>query len=128
MIAISENLRNHGYTSPADDHTKPAGVWKKLGELYNLEALDQREDGFGYPAVNDVTDEPYVDFGLPDEDYSDMIFARRLAPAGTSSPPALPFQMSGGTTSQAGARHSTVDDSEGLRTQIRPFFLLQLMA
>ena len=115
MIAILENLRSHGHTSPTDDHTKPSGVWKKLGELYNLEALDQREDGFGYPVLNDVTKEPYVDFDLPDEEYSDMIFARRLAPAGTSSPPALPFQMSRGTAAQAGRRNSTVDDSEGLR-------------
>lgn len=42
MIAISENLRNHGYTSPQDDHTRIPGIWKKLDNLYNLEALDER--------------------------------------------------------------------------------------
>ena len=41
MIAISEHLRNHGYTSAQDDHTRPAGIWKKLGHLYNLEGLDE---------------------------------------------------------------------------------------
>ena len=112
MIAISENLRNHGYTSPADDHTRPPGIWKKLGGLYNLEALDEREDGFGYPGQSDVTKEPFVDFDLPDEEYWDMTFARRLAPAGTSSPAVLPFQTFGGTATRTG-RHSTVDDSEG---------------
>ena len=42
MIAISENLRNHGYTSARDDHTRIPGIWKKLNGLYNLEALDER--------------------------------------------------------------------------------------
>ena len=41
MIAISESLRNHGYTGPEGDHTRPPGVWKKLGELYKMEALDE---------------------------------------------------------------------------------------
>jgi len=42
MIAISENLRNHGYTSSHDDHTRIPGIWEKLNSLYNLEALDER--------------------------------------------------------------------------------------
>lgn len=112
MIAISEHLRNHGYTSPADDHTRTSGIWKKLGELYNIEALDEREDDFGISSHDDVTKEPFVDFNLPDKDYWDMTFARRLAPAGTSSPSILPFQNSGVSTTRVG-RNSTVDDSEG---------------
>lgn len=42
MIAISEHLRNHGYTSPSDDHTRIPHIWAKLKTLYNLEALDER--------------------------------------------------------------------------------------
>jgi MRG-binding protein len=42
MIAISEHLRNHGYTSPRDDHTRIPHIWEKLKSLYNLEALDER--------------------------------------------------------------------------------------
>ena len=42
MIAISENLRNHGYTSAKDEHTRIPGIWEKLKGLYNLEALDER--------------------------------------------------------------------------------------
>jgi MRG-binding protein len=113
MIAISENLRSHGFMSPADEHMRPAGIWKKLEGLYSLEALDQREDGFGYPSTSDSTEELFVDFDLPEEDYWDMMFARRLAPAGTSSPPALPFQTVGSPATHPGRRHSTVDDSEG---------------
>lgn len=117
MIAISENLRNHGYTSPGDDHTRPPGIWKKLGELYNLETLDEMEDNFDYASQSDVTKEPFVDFDLPEEEYWDMTFSRRLAPGGTSSPAALSFQISGGTSTRKG-RHSTVDDSEGLHSSI----------
>ena len=113
MIAISENLRSHGYMSSEDEHTRPSGIWKKLGDLYNLETLDQREDGFGYPPTSGAAQEPFVDFNLPEEDYWDMMFARRLAPAGTSSPPALPFQTFGSPATRPGRRHSTVDDSEG---------------
>lgn len=42
MIAISQHLRNHGYTSSKDSHTRIPGIWQKLGSLYNLEALDER--------------------------------------------------------------------------------------
>ncbi len=42
MIAISQHLRNHGYTSAKDDHTRIPGIWEKLGKYYNLDALDER--------------------------------------------------------------------------------------
>ena len=42
MVALSQHLRNNGYTSPADDHTRIPGVWEKLRSLYNLESLDER--------------------------------------------------------------------------------------
>lgn len=45
MIAISENLKAHGYNgyqSPDLAHTRIPGIWNKLGSLYNLEALDIR--------------------------------------------------------------------------------------
>lgn len=42
MVAISQNLRNHGYTTPRDDHTRIPYIWEKLGNLYNLAALDER--------------------------------------------------------------------------------------
>ena len=32
------------YIHPRNEHTKPAGIWRKLQTLYNLEALDERED------------------------------------------------------------------------------------
>lgn len=46
MVAISQNLRNHGYTTPRDDHTRIPYIWEKLGNLYNLAALDERVGWF----------------------------------------------------------------------------------
>ena len=42
MIAISQQLRNHGYNTPSDSHTRIPGIWTKLGSLYNLEEIDKR--------------------------------------------------------------------------------------
>ena len=33
-----------GHIHPKNEHTKPAGIWRKLQTLYSLEALDERED------------------------------------------------------------------------------------
>lgn len=40
MLAISEHLKSQGYAT--DEHTRIPGIWKKLGTLYNLPALDER--------------------------------------------------------------------------------------
>ena len=42
MIAISEFMKNQGYAPSSAEHTRIPGIWKKLGTLYNLPALDER--------------------------------------------------------------------------------------
>lgn len=42
MLAISEHLKSQGYAPFNADHMRIPGIWKKLGTLYNLEALDER--------------------------------------------------------------------------------------
>ena len=42
MIAISDYMKSQGYASPTEQHTRIPGIWKKLGTLYNLSALDER--------------------------------------------------------------------------------------
>lgn len=54
---------------------------------------------------SDPSKELYCPFELPEEEYGDMMFARRLAPDGSSSPP-----MSATRSSQ---RASTVPDTDG---------------
>lgn len=43
-MALHQFLLGGGYIHPKNEHTKPAGIWQKLETLYNLEALDERED------------------------------------------------------------------------------------
>lgn len=43
-MSLHQYLSDGGYIHPRNEHTKPAGIWRKLEILYNLEALDERED------------------------------------------------------------------------------------
>lgn len=132
MIAISEHLRNHGYTSPSDDHTRIPHIWKKLKSLYNLEALDERvccssfftsvsslnislKENFldgQRPEDGDSKNEPFCPFTLPEEEFGEMMFAKRFKPEGSSSPMLLPnnSSVSGGAGIR---RQSAVDDTDG---------------
>lgn len=58
-------------------------------------------------------------FALPEDEYWGMMFAKRLAPDGTSSPPLLAHQLSGMPVEvgRAARRYSTVDDTDGMHTQ-----------
>ncbi|MCJ1308312.1 hypothetical protein MMC25_001965 [Agyrium rufum] len=109
MIALSQYLRNHGYTSPKDGHTRVPGIWKKLADLYNLEALDEREDAFG-DEDNDPSHQAWLPFKLPKDEFEDMMLAKRINPASSSSPPAMPQLYDGGR------RASTIADSEDPRS------------
>lgn len=77
----------------------------------------EQEDNFGNPArVNgEEFKEPYCEFALPEDDYGDLKYAKRLAPEGSTSPPSLPHQLSSHPARGRGSirRHSTVDDTDG---------------
>ncbi|KAF2722978.1 hypothetical protein K431DRAFT_311375 [Polychaeton citri CBS 116435] len=44
LIQLRQYLIENGYVDPRNEHTRPPGIWRKLNELYHLDALDQRED------------------------------------------------------------------------------------
>ncbi|MCJ1468237.1 hypothetical protein MMC07_006865 [Pseudocyphellaria aurata] len=110
MVAISQHLRNHGYTSQQDDHTRIPYIWDKLRNLYNLDALDERENFFGDLRTDDEvhTKDPFCQFSLPDDEFGEMMFAKRLAPEGSFSPLSLQRQPSG----ESDRRQSTIDDTD----------------
>jgi MRG-binding protein len=87
MIAIREHLLNRGIIRPDDAHTTTAGVWAKLGTLFDLARLDERED-----SIVDGLDEDsetlsyWRDFELPRDDFEELMWQKRLAPEGASSP------------------------------------------
>ncbi|KAA6408526.1 MAG: hypothetical protein FRX48_07608 [Lasallia pustulata] len=117
MIAISQHLRNHGYTSSRDTHTRIPGIWQKLRSLYNLEALDERENSFGEEAADDSEHpkEPFFQFRLPQDEFEDHMFAKRVAPQSSSSPPALAYQLSN-ESNDGPRRPSTIEDTEEPRS------------
>ncbi|KAK3655223.1 hypothetical protein LTR56_003644 [Elasticomyces elasticus] len=118
LLALHHFLLENHYIHPRNEHTKPAGIWRKLNTLYDLEALDEREDARQLSDLSledededkgDGESDAYSeaenkihrqDFELPrehggeGEGYGEMMWRQRFAgPAdveGSESPPALP--------------------------------------
>ena len=44
LLALHQDMLNSGHIHPKNEHTKPAGIWRKLETLYDLGILDERED------------------------------------------------------------------------------------
>ncbi|KAH6856751.1 chromatin modification-related protein EAF7-domain-containing protein [Chaetomium sp. MPI-CAGE-AT-0009] len=123
ILAISEHLRNHGFDPDTWPHTRVPGIWAKLGEFYNLEAIDERENNMDPP---DEEGQPrrYHDFSLPWDEYGDVILER--ARADPSEAPTSPAQWDpnapagdskkrkrgAAAESSSRARSSTVEETE----------------
>jgi hypothetical protein len=133
MVALSEYLRNHGYDPQVETHTRIPGIWQKLGTLYNMRIIDDRENSFEYE--EDIKDK-YHEFELPPEDYDEVTFLRgkrdtpsEASEAGSSpprlgrspSPPAAHTtrkRKRGDTITNTKTRASTVDDTDEARTSL----------
>ena len=126
MIAISEHLRNHGYDPDFYPHTKISGIWGKLREFYDLEAIDERENNMEPPEDDLVTGlRKYKDFDLPFDEFGYEII-RRARDRNPGSPessaadfdPEEPLssrkRKAGEISSASGkpSRSSTVEDTE----------------
>ncbi|KAL8826293.1 MAG: hypothetical protein Q9191_003888 [Dirinaria sp. TL-2023a] len=122
MFAIRENLRNHGYTSSSGEHLTIPGIWSKLQTLYNLEALDERENDANMASLEGKghAEEPYSDFDLPSEEYKNLMFDRRLASQGSRSPSSLSSQFPSEQSSR-NQRQSTVEDTDDPRSSPASF-------
>ncbi|KAF2837278.1 CT20-domain-containing protein [Patellaria atrata CBS 101060] len=109
MIAISQNLRSHGHSYPpnpspaladAYEHMRISSIWHKLRQLYDLDALDERETSNFFlsqlePIDTDEEDD-YHPFSLPEDEFGDIMWERRLQENESirSSPPTLPTLIS----------------------------------
>ncbi|KAH7384787.1 chromatin modification-related protein EAF7-domain-containing protein [Cadophora sp. MPI-SDFR-AT-0126] len=124
MIAISENLRNHGYDPTIEQHTRIPAIWQKLRTMYDLDIIDDRENYIDDP-------DQFMEFKLPEEDFEEMMFmkgqrtaAEDAASEAPSSPPQLgrPPSPTGarkrkrGDTITTKNRADTVDDTDEART------------
>ncbi|KAJ6116800.1 hypothetical protein N7512_006525 [Penicillium capsulatum] len=114
MLAIADYLKSQGFGPSTGEHMRIPGIWKKLRSLYNLEALDERENSGLKEDIEDEEgiSEKFCVFEPPDHEYGDMMFARRLALEGSSSPV---------TSRQAESRRgSTVADTDEPRSSPAP--------
>ena len=95
MISISNALSSHGYSynSSSGSHTRIPGIWAKLQALYDLDALDEREDRHAGYITSDPSsvDEDggeeqeeesnnisWQEFALNEEEFGEMMWSRRL--------------------------------------------------
>lgn len=114
LLALHQHLLSNGYIHPKAPHTRIPGIWAKLHDLYDLEALDEREDSNAAPwstsedededddekdELGDDEDEAEhthdTEFGLPDEDFGSLVWRARFPDSDDddeereSSPPAF---------------------------------------
>jgi MRG-binding protein len=88
MLSIANDLRSHGYAySPTSGaHTRIPGIWTKLRNLYDLDALDERENRHsGWSNTpepeaqeGDEDEDGWQEFSLPEEDFGEAIWLRRF--------------------------------------------------
>jgi MRG-binding protein len=113
MLAIFENFRSNGFGGSARrepaEHVRIPAIWAKLRSLYDLDALDEREDAhaenlaaertstgdedgdeeMGSDAEDGDGEAPFVDFELPEApddpelDFSELMWVRRLQKEGS---------------------------------------------
>jgi len=106
MLAIRDYMITQGVINTDQEHTKLPGIWTKLGSLYNLPILDDREDSIMNDVPADDVDgaiiELYSPFNLPEEEYGDLMFAKRINENGSESPERDPSTV----------RESTVADTD----------------
>lgn len=106
MLAIRDYMITQGVINLDQEHTKTPGIWAKLGSLYNLPILDDREDSIMNDIPADDVDggiiELYSPFSLPEEEYGDLMFAKRINENGSESPERDPSTV----------RESTVADTD----------------
>ena len=116
MLSISNHLTTHGHTHPVlAPHTRIPGIWTKLRELYDLGALDEREDAFPLspvsgeaPPTDPFTEEPFTEFTLPYLDYGTITLERAVAKDDQEAQTRSKKGKSG-----RGRRQSTLEQSTG---------------
>jgi hypothetical protein len=64
------------------------------------------------PEDDDPKNEPFCPFALPEEDFGEMMFAKRFNPDGSSSPPVLP-NPSSVSVGSGGRKKGAIDDADG---------------
>ena len=91
LLSLQQYLLTNGYINPGAPHTRMPGIWAKLRSLYDLEALDERENTHNLPwstGSDDEADELSAegrdaaedepDFELPEDEFGDLMWRQRF--------------------------------------------------
>lgn len=102
MISIHADMRSHGFATDDAPHTRIPGIWRKLHQLYDLRALDDRENSYAFSEDADPNDpedaKKIPQFELPEDDYGELIWQQRFprsdspTASAPSSPPLIPVE------------------------------------
>jgi MRG-binding protein len=92
MLSIHNSLLTHGFASPNAPHTRIPGIWAKLRTLYDLGALDERENAYMMNTFSDPdrAEDELPEFHLPEDEFGEDMWTRRFADSedeGAESPP-----------------------------------------
>ena len=106
MLQLHQHLVSQNHIHPKAQHTTIAGIWNKLNTLYDLPSLDEREDARQLSPISgesqdgeDEEEDVYSlaenkihneVFALPEEEFGDMMWKRRLPREKSESPAELP--------------------------------------
>ena len=90
-------MRSHGFVTDNTPHTRIRGIWAKLDQLYDLNALDERENAHAFGNQPDPVDPEEAsetpEFQLPEDEFGEIMWTRRFHGPGSeasSSPPLIP--------------------------------------
>ncbi|KAF2245716.1 CT20-domain-containing protein [Trematosphaeria pertusa] len=99
MISIHNDMRSHGFATDDAPHTRIPGIWRKLHQLYDLRALDERENAYAFSEDPDPLDRGEAvnmpEFELPEDEFGEMMWQRRFhgpESVAASSPPTMPTE------------------------------------
>jgi MRG-binding protein len=99
MISIHNDMRSHGFATGDAPHTRIPGIWKKLNQLYELDALDERENQYAFsdePEATDPDEAPNMpDFELPEDEFGELMWSKRFHredSAAASSPASMSIE------------------------------------
>jgi len=157
ILSLHQHLLSHGYIHPLVPHTRIPGIWAKLQTLYDLDALDERENAQSTllnpetspsPPAEDAartenSDEDDksntsvmkgVAFELPEDEFWDLMWAARFpepTPDGEDEAGDEAGQVKASATRRGGRRRKTKSmanrDEEEARSSSPPA-LLELVA
>jgi len=82
MISIHNDMRSHGFATEDAPHTRIPGIWKKLNQLYALDALDERENQYAFSEDPDPLDRDDAihmpGFELPEDEFGELMWQKRF--------------------------------------------------